>query len=184
MNNNLNEFKKLQKNLRPAFTKEQIQNKVKELAEQMNKDFGTEDILHVICVLKGASFFAIDLTRYLKMPVQIDFIRLSSYGNNKTSSGVVKAVDLSLPDLTGKNVLIVEDIIDTGRTINFLTLYLKDQLGINNVEFATLFDKPYKREIDCKIKYTGFEVEDKFIVGYGIDYAGYFRNLEYVGYIE
>ena len=184
MKHNIEKFQEMKNNLRPLFSKEEIQAKVKELADQINQDFGENEVLYIICVLKGASFFATDLTRHLKMPVQLDFIRLSSYGDSSVSSGVVKAVDLSLPDLQGENVLIVEDIIDTGRTINFLTIYLKEQLNIPNVEFVTLFDKPCRREINCDVKYKGFQIEDKFIVGYGIDYAGYFRNLEYVGYVE
>ena len=112
----------------------------------------------------------------------MEFVRLSSYGNSQESSGTVKSVDLTLPNLSGQNVLIVEDIIDTGNTAQFMLNYLKGQHQAKKVEFVALLDKTCKREIDVKISYTGFNIDDKFVVGYGLDYLGYYRNLKYIGY--
>lgn len=179
------ELLKLDRNetdLVPLFSEEQIQNRVKELAEKINEDFCTDEILHLICVLKGSSFFAIDLSRHLKMPLQMEFVRLSSYGNSTESSGTVKSVDLTLPDLSDKNILIVEDIIDTGNTAQFMLNYLQCHHKAKKVEFVALLDKTCKREVDLKIGYSGFDIDDKFVVGYGLDYMGYFRNLSYIGY--
>lgn len=164
------------------FSEEQIQNRVKELASRINSDFEMNETLHLICVLKGSSFFAIDLSRHLKIPVQMEFVRLSSYGNDQTSCGTVKSVDLTLPDLSDKNVLIVEDIIDTGHTAKFMWNYIMGQHKAKKVEFVTLLDKTCKREVDVKISYSGFPIDDKFVVGYGLDYLGYYRNLKYIGY--
>lgn len=164
------------------FSEDQIQSKVKELAEQINRDFDPNETLYLICVLKGSSFFAIDLSRHLTVPVQMEFVRLSSYGNGQESSGTVKSVDLTLPSLSGKNVLIVEDIIDTGNTAQFMLSYLQSQHQTKKVEFVALLDKTCKREVDVKITYAGFNIDDKFVVGYGLDYLGYYRNLNYIGY--
>jgi len=168
--------------LLPLFSEEQIQNRVKELADKINEDFGLEETLHVICVLKGSSYFAIDLSRHLKVPVQMEFVRLSSYGNEQESSRQVKSVDLTLPDLSGKNVLIVEDIIDTGHTAQFMWNYISNQHKAKKVEFVALLDKTCKREVNVNINYSGFKIDDKFVVGYGLDYLGYYRNLKYIGY--
>lgn len=168
--------------LLPLFTEDQIQARTKELAEQINKDFGMDETLHLICVLKGSSFFAIDLSRHLTIPVQMEFVRLSSYGNEQESTGTVKSVDLTLPDLSGKNVLIVEDIIDTGHTAKFMWNYISGHHKAKKVEFVALLDKTCKREVDVKISYSGFNIDDKFVVGYGLDYLGYYRNLKYIGY--
>ncbi len=164
------------------FSEEQIQKRVKELADKINKDFETDETLHLICVLKGSSYFAIDLSRHIKNPVQMEFVRLSSYGHEQESSRQVKSVDLTLPDLSGKNVIIVEDIIDTGHTAQFMWNYISNQHKAKKVEFVALLDKNCKREVDVKINYAGFVIEDKFVVGYGLDYLGYYRNLKYIGY--
>lgn len=116
------------------------------------------------------------------MPTQFEFVRLSSYGNDQKSSGRVKPLDLTLPGLTGKNVLIVEDIVDTGFTANFMLDYIKLQHKPANIKFATLLDKSCARQKHVDIDFRGFEVDDKFVVGYGLDYLGYFRNLPYIGY--
>lgn len=164
------------------FSEEQIQKRVKELAEKINADFEAGETLHLICVLKGSSYFAIDLSRHIKNPVQMEFVRLSSYGNEQESSRTVKSVDLTLPDLSGKNVVIVEDIIDTGHTAQFMWNYINNQHKAKRVEFVALLDKTCKREVDVNINYAGFVIEDKFVVGYGLDYLGYYRNLKYIGY--
>ena len=116
------------------------------------------------------------------MPVQLEFIRLASYGNDTRSSGKIKPVDLTLPNLAGKNVLIVEDIVDTGLTASFFLDYIKIQHNAKITRFASLLDKAYTRIHNVNIDYVGFPVDDKFVVGYGLDYMGYYRNLPYIGY--
>jgi len=135
-------------------------------------------------VLKVSSIFFCDLAKYLKMPVQMEFIRVSSYGNAKVSSGHVQAIDLTLPNLEDKNVIIVEDIMDTGCTMEFLRDMLCRTHGPKVFKIITLLNKKIARKVDMDPDYYGFEVDDKFVVGYGLDYEGYFRNLPYVGYFE
>ncbi|MFH0703220.1 MAG: hypoxanthine phosphoribosyltransferase [bacterium] len=166
------------------FSEEQIQNKVKELAEQVNEEFlNSEDVI-VIGVLSGAVLFVSDLIRHLDIPVQLEFIKLSSYGDKTCSSGKVKPVDLTLPDLRGKDVLIVEDIIDTGLTTNFLVNYIKFQHEANKIKLITLIDKACMRIYPVNIDFIGYKIDNKFVVGYGMDYKGYFRNLPYIGYFQ
>ena len=171
------------KNLQVLIGEEELQGRIKELAEQINKDYEGQEIT-LISVLKGSVIFAADLIRHIKVPVQLEFIRLSSYGNEMRSSGKVKAIDLTLPNLNGKNVLVIEDIIDTGTTANFLTSYFKLQHGIDEVKFITLLNKECARKHPVKVDYSGFVIEDYFVVGYGLDYGGYYRNLPYVGYFS
>lgn len=173
---------KKQSELIELFSQNDIQNRVKELGEQINTEFPQDETLYVIGVLKGSAVFAIDLIRHLTMPVQLEFVRLASYGNEQTSSGKVKSVDLTLPNLNGKNVLIVEDIIDTGNTAKFFLDYLQHQHQAKETKFVALLDKKCKRQTNVQPDYAGFEVDDKFVVGYGLDYLGYYRNLPYVGY--
>jgi len=167
--------------LKVLFTKEELQSRIAQLADQINKDFAGEE-LYVLCVLKGSVMFVTDLIKHLTMPVQLEFIRLSSYGNEEKSSGKVNAVDLTLPNLKDKNVLVVEDIVDTGLTANFLIDYLNLQHKTKQIRFATLLDKTCAREHAVNIHYVGFPIDNKFVVGYGLDYMGYYRNLPYIGY--
>lgn len=167
--------------LKVLFAEEQIQQRIKDMAQEINHEFKNEE-LTVLCVLKGSVLFTTDLLKHLRMPVQLEFIRLSSYGNEQKSSGKVNAVDLTLPHLRDKNVLIVEDIVDTGITANFLVDYLKLQHKIKKLRFASLLDKECARKHNIDIHYAGFPVDDKFVVGYGLDYKGYYRNLPYIGY--
>jgi len=165
-------------------TEDDIQNKIKFLGERLNKDYGSKEELYLICVLKGSVMFTADLAKHLTMPVKMEFIRLSSYGSGMSSSGKVNAVDISLPDLNGKNVLILEDIIDTGHTAKFLVDFLNHNFKVKTLKFCSLLDKKIKREVDIDADYYCFEVDDKFLVGYGLDYDGNFRNIPYIGYIE
>ncbi len=169
--------------LKILFTEEEIQNKIKELAEEMNEFYKGEDV-YAICVLKGAVLFAVDLVRHLNMPLKMEFIRLSSYGTGMTTSGKVNAVDISLPDLNGKNVLIIEDIVDTGLTAKFLMDFMHCNFKTKSTKFCSLLDKKVTRKVDIEPDYYGFEIDDKFLVGYGLDYEGYYRNLRYIGYVE
>lgn len=171
-----------EKDLKVLFSEAEIQNAIKKLGEKINVDYKDEE-LFLICVLKGAVMFMVDLAKHLKMPVDMEFIRLSSYGSGFTSTGKVNAVDISLPDLNGKNVLIIEDIIDTGHTARFLMDFMKHNFKAKSVKFCSLLDKRIKREVDIDPDYYGLDVDDKFLVGYGLDYDGFYRNLPYIGYV-
>ncbi len=168
--------------LKILFSEEQIQNKIKELGQELNKFYNGEEV-YAICVLKGAVFFAIDLVKHLNMPLKMEFIRLSSYGTGFSTSGKVNAVDISLPDLNGKNVLIIEDIIDTGLTAKFLMDFMHCNFKTKSTKFCSLLDKKVSRRTDIEPDYYGFEIDDKFVVGYGLDYEGYYRNLRFIGYV-
>lgn len=165
------------------YTKEELQNRVKEIAKKINFHYLDEEI-YVICVLKGSVLFTADLVKHLNMPIKMEFIRLSSYGSSVTSSGKVNAVDISLPDLNDKNVLIVEDIIDTGLTAKFLLDFIDNNFRTKTTKFCSLLDKKCFRKTAIEPDYVGFEIGDKFVIGYGLDYDGYFRNLDYIGYVE
>lgn len=175
--------KKLE-DLKILFDEEQVHSKTIELAKKINQDFGTYEDLTVICVLKGSSIFCCDLIKYLKMPVQLEFIKVSSYGNAQVSSGNVKALDLTLPNLKNKNVLVVEDIIDTGCTLKFLVDLVSSTHCPKCCKIVTFLNKKIARKTPIDPDYYGFEINDKFVVGYGLDYEGYFRNLPYIGYFE
>ena len=169
--------------LKPLFAADEIQSEILKLAEKLNCEYKDEEI-YLICVIKGSVMFMTDLAKYLKMPLKMEFIRLSSYGSGFNSSGRVNAVDISLPDLNNKNVLIVEDIIDTGHTAKFLVDFINHNFKTKTLKFCSLLDKKIKREVDIDADYYCFEVDDKFLVGYGLDYDGYYRNLPYIGYVE
>lgn len=165
------------------YSQEELQKRIKELAEELNNHFKGEDIF-AICVLKGSVMFFTDLVEYLTMPLKMEFIRLSSYGSNYSSSGKVKAVNLSLPDINGKNVLIVEDIIDTGHTAKFLLDFIGHNFKTKSTTFCSLLNKKSKRVVDVDADFSGFVVDDKFLVGYGLDFEGYYRNIPYIGYVD
>ena len=169
--------------LKVLFSEEEIQNKIKELADEMNNFYNGEEVI-AICVLKGAVMFATDLVKNLNMPLKMEFIRLSSYGTGFNTSGKVNAVDISLPDLNGKNVLIIEDIVDTGLTAKFLMDFMHTNFHTKSTKFCSLLDKKITRKTEIEPDYYGFEIDDKFVVGYGLDYEGYMRNLRFIGYKE
>ena len=169
--------------LKVLITENEIQNKIKELSSELNDFYNGED-LYVICVLKGSVMFTADLVKHLKMPLNMNFIRLSSYGSGFTSTGKVNAVDISLPDLNGKNVLIIEDIIDTGLTAKFLIDFMHLNFKTKSLKFCSLLDKKETRKTDIQPDYYCFEIGNQFVVGYGLDYDGFYRNLPYIGYIE
>ena len=169
--------------LKVLCSEEVLQARIREIGAEINNRFGNEEV-YVISVLKGSIMFTVDLVKHLKMPIRMEFIRLASYGHDFTSSGKVKAVDISLPDLNAKNVLIVEDIVDTGRTAKFLVDFINMNFSVKNLIFCSLMDKKIKRQVDIDPDIRGFEVDDKFLVGYGLDYQGYWRNLTYIGYLD
>lgn len=168
--------------IKMLLTEEQVDEKIKELGEQISKDYEGESV-HLICVLKGGVFFTCELAKRISTPVSLDFMSVSSYGNGTTSSGAVRIVkDLDEP-LEGKNVLIVEDIIDSGNTLHYLIeiLYKRNP---KSIKVCTLLDKPDRRVADVNVDYVGFNIPDEFVVGYGLDYAQKYRNLPYIGIVE
>jgi len=164
------------KKLKVIISEEQIQKRTKELAAEMNKLYAGEEVI-AVCVLKGAVMFATDLVRCLDMPVKMEFIRLSSYGSSTSTSGKVNAVDIKLPDLNGKNVLIIEDIVDTGLTAKFLMDFMHCNFNAKSIKFCSLLDKKATRKVDIEPDYYGFDIDERFVVGYGLDYDGLYRNL-------
>lgn len=163
-------------------SEETVAKKIAEMGAQISKDYEGESV-YLLCILKGSVFFTTELAKHITVPVLLDFMSVSSYGSGTTSSGNVRIVkDLDTP-IEGQNVLVVEDIIDTGRTLAYLMEHLK-QRGPKSLKLCTLLDKPERRVSDVKVDYTGFEIPDKFVVGYGLDYDQKYRNLPYVGAIE
>jgi len=169
--------------IKVLLSEEEVDSRIKQIAAKVSKDYAGKEI-HLICVLKGGVFFTCELAKRITVPVSLDFMSVSSYGDDTKSSGVVKIVkDLDQP-LEGKDVLIVEDIIDSGRTLSYLIEILK-QRNPNSIRLCTLLDKPERREVDdVNVDYTGFQVPDEFVVGYGLDYAQKYRNLPFIGVVE
>ena len=167
---------------RPLLTEDQIRIRVRELAEEIGRDQGDLEELVCLGILKGSVFFLVDLVRELRVPVAVDFFQTSSYGSS-TSPGEVlikKDVDLSL---RGRDVLLVEDIVDTGHTLNTILSILRLRRP-RSLKLCTLLDKPSRREAEVPIDYVGFTIEDRFVVGYGLDHDERWRNLPYVGIVE
>ena len=168
--------------IRVLIPEEQVEEKIKEMAEQISGDIGDEPIT-LICILKGSVFFSCELAKHIKGPVLLDFMSVFSYGDDTKSSGVVKIIkDLDEP-LEGKNVLVVEDIIDSGRTLSYLLENLQARKP-KSLKLCTLLDKPERRVVDVNVDYTGFQIPDEFVVGFGLDYAQRYRNLPYIGVLE
>lgn len=163
-------------------SQEKVEARIKELAAQISKDYEGKTV-QLICILKGSIFFTTELAKYITVPVILDFMQCSSYGADTKSSGIVKlAKDLD-ETITGKHVLIIEDIIDSGRTLSHLVKLLA-QREPASLELCTLLDKPERRVVDVPVKYTGFEIPDQFVVGYGLDYDQELRNLPYIGVVK
>ena len=168
--------------IRVMIPEDEVDAKIQELGKRISEDFAGQEV-HLICILKGSIFFVCELAKRITLPVTIDFMQVSSYGAETKSSGVVRlSKDLDEP-LQGKNVIIVEDIIDSGRTLNHLVKLL-GQRGPKSMTICTLLDKPSRRVVDVEVKYTGFQIPDEFVVGYGLDYDQRYRNLPYIGIIE
>lgn len=173
----------MNKDIKKILIEEKIlQAKVAELGAKVTEDYRGKDLL-IVCVLKGAVIFTSDLIRKIDLPLDIDFMAISSYGANTKSSGVVRILkDLDM-SIEGKHVLIVEDIIDSGLTLAYMIENLKSR-GPASVEICTILDKKERRTIELDIKYTGFVVPDEFVVGYGLDYAEKYRNLPYIAVLK
>lgn len=165
-----------------VFSEEQIQTRIQELGEQISKDYAGKKPL-VICILKGAFIFMADLVKRVDVPLELDFMAVSSYGASTKSSGVVRIVKDLEVSVEGRDVLIVEDIIDTGLTLSYLIEVLQGRKA-NSIKVVTLFDKPARRNVNMEADYKGFVLPDEFIVGYGLDYAEMYRNLPYIGVLK
>ena len=168
--------------IRVLLTEEEVDQKIKEIGEQISRDYAGREV-HLICVLKGGVFFTCELAKRITVPVSLDFMSVSSYGMEAKSSGIVKIIkDLDEP-LQGKDVIIVEDIIDSGRTLSYL-IGILNKRNPASIRLCTLLDKPERRVTDVKVDYVGFNITDEFVVGYGLDYAQKYRNLPYIGVVE
>ncbi len=168
-------------NLKVLITEEELQKRIKEIAEQLNKDYKGREMTF-ICILKGSIFFTVELAKNIPSDINFEFIRVSSY-HGENSTGVIKMkVDLQ-GDITGKDVVIIEDIIDTGRTLSYLKEYLKSK-NPNSIKICSLLDKKERRVCNLEADYVGFNIPDKFVVGFGLDVDERYRNLPYVGYFE
>lgn len=163
-------------------TEEEISKKILEVADRINKDYEGRE-LTLICVLKGGVMFMCDLAKRLNLDVRLDFMSVSSYGAETKSSGVVKIIKDLDNSIEGRDVLIVEDIIDSGNTLAYL-LDILEKRGPKSIKLCTLLDKPSRREKDVVVDYVCFEIEDKFVLGYGLDYDQRYRNLPYIGVME
>ncbi|MBD5542040.1 MAG: hypoxanthine phosphoribosyltransferase [Lachnospiraceae bacterium] len=163
-------------------SEKKVDDRIRQLGAQITRDYEGEEVLFV-CTLKGASFFACELAKRVKVPLKMDFIVAASYGNEMQSSGEVRMVKDLEESIEGKNVIIVEDIIDTGRTLSYLMDLFKKR-NPKTLKLCSLLDKPERRVVEIRADYTGFEIPDLFVVGYGLDYAQKYRNLPYIGVVE
>lgn len=172
----------MEKHIEVMISKEELDARICELAEGINKDYEGKE-LHLIVILKGSVFFACELAKKITVPVTLDFMAVSSYGDGMVSAGKITVKKELDEDVAGKNVLIVEDIVDSGNTL----FYLKKLLLARNpksLKIITLLDKPERRTVEIQTDYCGFEIPDKFVVGYGLDYAQKYRNLPYIGVVQ
>ena len=168
--------------IKELLSEEEVENRIRELGGQITKDYDGEEVF-LICTLKGASFFACELAKRIRLPLTLDFIAVASYGDGTQSSGEVRMIKDLDESIEGKNVIVVEDIVDTGRTLSYLMEILKKR-NPKPLTLCSLLDKPERRVVDIKADYTGFEIPDLFVVGYGLDYAQKYRNLPYIGVVE
>ena len=168
--------------IRVLLDEETVEKRICEVAAQISEEYKGKEI-HMICVLKGGVFFMCELAKRITVPVTLDFMSVSSYGDDTKSSGVVKIVKDLDDSIKGKNVIVVEDVVDSGRTLSYLLDMLKDR-GPKSLRLCTLLDKPERRVVPVHVDYTGFEIPDEFVVGYGLDYAQKYRNLPYIGVVE
>ena len=170
-------------NVRILLKEEEVDKRIAEVAAMINRDYAGKEV-HLICILKGGVFFTCELAKRLTVPVSMEFMSVSSYGSGTESSGVVRIVKDLDESIAGKNVLIVEDIIDSGRTLAYLIEILK-QRNPESIHLCTLLDKPERRvKKQVKVDYTCFEIPDEFVVGFGLDYDQKYRNLPYIGVVE
>lgn len=165
--------------IRELINEEEVTARIKEMAEQINKDYEGKK-LHLICILKGSVFFTCELAKYISVPVTIDFMSVSSYGDAMTSSGSITVNQDLTMSIEGRHVLIIEDVVDSGRTLAYLA-HMLSKRGAASLRIGTLLDKPECRVSEVDVAYTGFTIENKFVVGFGLDYSQKYRNLPYIG---
>ncbi|MBO5352534.1 MAG: hypoxanthine phosphoribosyltransferase [Lachnospiraceae bacterium] len=168
--------------IRVLVPQEDVEKRIREMAEEISRDYKGET-LHLVCILRGSIFFTCELAKYLTVPVTIDFMSVSSYGDGMESSGCIKIIKDLDDSIQNKNVLVIEDIIDSGRTLSHLLSLLKVREP-KSLKLCTLLDKPDRRVVPVDVDYTGMEIPDLFVVGYGLDYAQKYRNLPYIGVVE
>ncbi len=161
---------------------EEVDKKIREIAEKISKDYEGKTVT-LICILKGSVFFTCELAKRITIPVKLDFMSVSSYGAGTESSGRVKIIKDLDDSVEGKDIIVIEDIIDSGRTLSHLMTLLSSRKP-NSIKLCTLLDKPDRRVVPVDVDYTGFNIPDKFVVGYGLDYDQNYRNLPYIGVIE
>lgn len=172
----------MSEHVRVLLTEQEVDERIKAIGEQISRDYAGKQV-HLVCVLKGGSFFMCELAKRITVPVSLDFMSVSSYGNVTKSSGVVKIVKDLDESIRDKDVLVVEDIVDSGRTLSYLMEMLRDREPAS-LHLCTLLDKPERRVVDVHVDYTGFQIPDEFAVGYGLDYDQRYRNLPYIGVVE
>ncbi len=168
--------------IRVLLSEEEVDARIQAIGDQISKDYEGKQV-HLICVLKGGSFFMCELAKRITVPVSLDFMSVSSYGSDTKSSGIVKIVKDLDDSIKDKDVIVVEDIVDSGRTLSYLMEMLQDR-GPKSLRLCTLLDKPDRRVVNVKVDYTGFTIPDEFVVGYGLDYDQKYRNLPYIGIVE
>ena len=172
----------MSEHVRVLLSEEDVDKRIQEIGEQISKDYAGKQV-HLVCVLKGGVFFLCELAKRITVPVSMDFMSVSSYGSATKSSGVVKIVKDLDESLKDKDVLVVEDIVDSGRTLSYLLDMLRDR-GPKSIKLCTLLDKPERRVVDVNVDYTGYSIPDEFVVGYGLDYDQRYRNLPFIGVVE
>ena len=168
--------------IRVLLPEEEVDARIQEIGDQISRDYAGKQV-DLVCGLKGGSFFMCELAKRISVPVSLDFMSVSSYGSDTKSSGVVKIVKDLDESLKDKDVVVVEDIVDSGRTLSYLLEMLRDR-GPRSLRLCTLLDKPERRVVEVKVDYTGFQIPDQFVVGYGLDYDQRYRNLPYIGVVE
>ncbi len=163
-------------------SEEEVDQRIKAIGKEISRDYKGRQV-HLVCVLKGGSFFMCELAKRISVPVSLDFMCVSSYGKDTKSSGVVRIVKDLDESIKDKDVIVVEDIVDSGRTLSYLLEMLEDRKPAS-LRLCTLLDKPDRRVVDVDVHYTGFQIPDRFVVGYGLDYDQRYRNLPYIGEVE
>ena len=163
-------------------TEREVDERIQAIGEQISKDYAGKQV-HLVCVLKGGAFFMCELAKRISVPVSLDFMSVSSYGSDTKSSGVIRIVKDLDESLKDKDVIVVEDIVDSGRTLSYL-LKMLQSWGPRSLALCTLLDKPERRVVDVNVNYTGFQIPDEFVVGYGLDYDQRYRNLPYIGVVK
>lgn len=172
----------MSEHIRVLFSEEEVDARIRALGEQISRDYAGKEP-HLVCVLKGGTFFLCELAKRITVPISLDFMAVSSYGSATESCGEITIKKDLDETIRGKDVLVVEDIVDSGRTLNSLLKIFQERQPAS-LRLCTLLDKPDRRVVDVNVDYTGFQIPDEFVVGYGLDYAQKYRNLPYIGIVE